>query len=176
MSVLGGCRILQDTPSPFHVHRGQGHLAQTLFLILITLVGAVLLLVLDKQHHERFHSPGITSSVDMFCSLSPVLLSFLHFFQAHGFRSDQNHGCMIRSIDIVLFSRCNQHPLLCSHLNFLLIREFTEAGKRNRRIYCIQLSDRVLMDASGDGATGMMSCSPSLIWPEMHELNCRWAV
>ncbi|EEE60720.1 hypothetical protein OsJ_14230 [Oryza sativa Japonica Group] len=24
MSVLGGCRILQDTPSPFHVHRGQG--------------------------------------------------------------------------------------------------------------------------------------------------------
>uniref|UniRef100_A0A0E0HN51 Uncharacterized protein n=1 Tax=Oryza nivara TaxID=4536 RepID=A0A0E0HN51_ORYNI len=63
-------------------------------------------------------------------------------------------------------------------LFFLFYTSFTpmEAGKRNRRIYCIQLSDRVLMDASGDGATGMMSCSPSLIWPEMHELNCRWAV
>lgn len=128
MSVLGGCRILQDTPSPFHVHRGQGHLAQALFphfdnACWCCVVACVQ--VLDKQHHERFHSPGITSSFDMFCSLSPVLLSFLHFFHAHGFRSDQNHGCMIRSIDIVLFSRCNQHPLLCSHLNFLLIREFT---------------------------------------------------
>lgn len=128
MSVLGGCRILQDTPSPFHVHRGQGHLAQALFphfdnACWCCVVACVQ--VLDKQHHERFHSPGITSSFDMFCSLSPVLLSFLHFFHAHGFRSDQNHGCMIRSIDIVLFSRCNQHPLLCSLLNFLLIREFT---------------------------------------------------
>uniref|UniRef100_A0A0E0GY55 Uncharacterized protein n=1 Tax=Oryza nivara TaxID=4536 RepID=A0A0E0GY55_ORYNI len=66
-------------------------LLKPFFLILITLV-------LDKQHHERFHSPGITSSFDMFCSLSPVLLSFLHFFHAHGFRSDQNHGCMIRKL------------------------------------------------------------------------------
>uniref|UniRef100_A0A0E0DB76 Uncharacterized protein n=1 Tax=Oryza meridionalis TaxID=40149 RepID=A0A0E0DB76_9ORYZ len=99
MSVLGGCRILQDTPSPFHVHRGQGHLAQTLFPHFDNACWCcVVACVLDKQHHERFHSPGITSSVDMFCSLSP------------------------------------------------------EAGKRNRRIYCIQLSDIVLMDASGDGA------------------------
>ncbi|KAF2933302.1 hypothetical protein DAI22_04g071700 [Oryza sativa Japonica Group] len=101
MSVLGGCRILQDTPSPFHVHRGQGHLAQALFphfdnACWCCVVACVQ--VLDKQHHERFHSPSITSSFDMFCSLSPVLLSFLHFFHAHGFRSDQNHGCMIRKL------------------------------------------------------------------------------
>uniref|UniRef100_A0A0E0P763 Uncharacterized protein n=1 Tax=Oryza rufipogon TaxID=4529 RepID=A0A0E0P763_ORYRU len=74
MSVLGGCRILQDTPSPFHVHRGQVACVQ----------------VLDKQHHERFHSPSITSSFDMFCSLSPVLLSFLHFFHAHA--PSRRHG------------------------------------------------------------------------------------
>jgi hypothetical protein len=75
--------------------------------------------VLDKQHHERFHSPGITSSFDMFCSLSPVLLSFLHFFHAHGFRSDQNHGCMIRSIDSVVFTMQSAPPsLLPSEFSF----------------------------------------------------------
>uniref|UniRef100_A0A0D3FKE0 Uncharacterized protein n=1 Tax=Oryza barthii TaxID=65489 RepID=A0A0D3FKE0_9ORYZ len=113
MSVLVGCRILQRYSLPRSMFTEDK----------VTLLKPVFPhfdnACLDKQHHERFHSPGITSSFDMFCSLSPVLLSFLHFFHAHGFRSDQNHGCMIRSIDSVVFTMQSAPPsLLPSEFSF----------------------------------------------------------